>query len=58
MRAGSTRNLTLSLKDGALVGQSIIAEIDTTQAIEEMDEGNNESALGVQQTSFRRVRNK
>ncbi len=58
MRAGSTKNLTLSLKDGALVGQSIIAEIDTTQAIGELDEGNNESALGVQQTSFRPVRNK
>jgi len=58
MRAGSTKNLTLSLKDGALVGQSIIAEIDATQAIGELDEGNNESALGVQQTSFRPVRNK
>ncbi len=56
MRARSTKNLTLSLKEDALADQLVIAEIDSTQAIEELDEDNNDSATAVQQTSFRRVK--
>jgi hypothetical protein len=58
MRAGSSKNLTLSLKDNTLAGQVVIAEIDSTQGIEELDEDNNDSAHAVQQTSFRRVKGK
>jgi hypothetical protein len=58
MKAGSMKNLALSLRDATLAGQFVIAVVDSTQAIEELDESNNDSALLVQQTAFRRVKNK
>jgi fibronectin type 3 domain-containing protein len=50
---GATKNLSFSYRNKTLAGQTVIAEIDPSGEIHELDRDNNLAALPIQQTVFR-----